>query len=99
MAYMAMLGPASMAFMQQDARMPWTSYMPASLQRRASPDAAAVRARSIKLARFRDKKQRFAGRRAVRYENRKRYADSRPRVSGRFVSKAQGATLERPGAV
>lgn len=75
--------------------MPWMSYVPASLQRRASRDAAAVRTRSVKLTRFRDKKQRLAVRKAVRYENRKRYADSRPRVNGRFVSKAQGATLAR----
>eukprot|EP00892_Ulva_mutabilis_P005456 jgi/Ulvmu1/3282/UM152_0004.1 len=94
MPYMAPLFAApGMAFVQQAA--PWMSYLPASLQPRPPADEEAAEqsctVRRLQLMRFRRKKLQLSLHKAVRYENRKRYADSRPRVNGRFISKADGA--------
>lgn len=101
MPYMPPMGPPGMVFMQQ--LPPWVSYVPASLRPPVVGDkevaAECAQARSIKIARFRQKKQRLSVRKAVRYENRKRYADARPRVNGRFISKAEGAAAARAAAV
>lgn len=65
----------------------FSSYVPHSLRPRSSRSRAAARAaHAEQLRRFREKKHRtLATKTVVRYKGRKRYADSRPRVNGRFV--------------
>lgn len=100
MQYMAAMVPSSMVLMPQMA--PWMTYMPASLRPPPVEDeetaAQRIEARQSKLARFQKKKQQLSCRKAVRYASRKRYADSRPRVNGRFISKADGAAAARTAA-
>lgn len=80
----------------------WMTYIPSSLQPRADAagggEAAEQRAqvRERQLARFHRKKGRLTRHRAVRYVSRKRYADSRPRVNGRFISKSTTAAAAAP---
>lgn len=95
---------AAPAIMPMGWQMPlWMTYIPASLQPRADTsaggDAAEQRAqaRERQLTRFRDKKRRLTRHRAVRYASRKRYADSRPRVNGRFISKSITAAAAAAG--
>eukprot|EP00892_Ulva_mutabilis_P008895 jgi/Ulvmu1/6378/UM003_0006.1 len=72
---------------------PWANYIPASLMPKG--DAAAqhelLTVRRAKRDRFQRKKRELSCRKTVRYASRKRYADSRPRVNGRFISKAATA--------
>lgn len=65
-------------------------YVPLSLQPRSARARATARmARSEQLNRFRLKKRSMrAAKSVVRYKGRKQYADSRPRVNGRFICKA-----------
>lgn len=59
-----------------------------TLQPRTSRDRAAQQAlRQRQRLRFVEKKLRLCNAHTVRYVSRKRYADSRPRVNGRFVRK------------
>lgn len=72
---------------------PWLAYIPASLTPKGD-DAVhkeALAARRAKRDRFQQKKRELSCRKTVRYASRKRYADSRPRVNGRFISKAATA--------
>eukprot|EP00892_Ulva_mutabilis_P008896 jgi/Ulvmu1/6379/UM003_0007.1 len=100
MPAMSML-PSGMVLVQQMA--PWMSYIPASLRPPPPEDeettAQRSAARSSRLTRFQRKKQRLSCRKAVRYESRKRYADSRPRVNGRFISNAESAAAAAAPAV
>eukprot|EP00892_Ulva_mutabilis_P005459 jgi/Ulvmu1/3285/UM152_0007.1 len=96
MPYMAHFAAPGMAFVQQ--AVPWTAYLPASLRPRPHGDEAIVTRRAAtrdaQIARFRSKKQQQSVLKPTRYENRKRFARSRPRVNGRFVSKALSARAE-----
>lgn len=71
----------------------WDTYMPASLlaQANAEGHSAMLQERRAKRVRFQEKKRRMSCRRTVRYASRKRYADSRPRINGRFISKSATA--------
>eukprot|EP00892_Ulva_mutabilis_P012507 jgi/Ulvmu1/9629/UM054_0059.1 len=73
-------------------------YMPHTLQPRSALMRAAARAhRAQKMRRFRQKKDSVAVPKAsIRYASRKRYADSRPRVHGRFISKPRPAIFPGP---
>lgn len=71
--------------------MAWTSYIPASLKPTLDDAAreAQLRQRRQKYKRFKLKKDQInSGRRAVKYEERKKFADTRPRLHGRFIPKA-----------
>ena len=70
----------------------FSTYVPHSLRPRSSRSRAAARsAHAEQLRRFREKKHRtLATKSGVRYKGRKRYADSRPRVNGRFVRTGGG---------
>lgn len=71
-------------------------YILMTLQPRSARDRAAQQAlRQRQRTRFVEKKQRLCDAHTVRYASRKRYADSRPRVNGRFVRKADLAADER----
>lgn len=73
----------------------WMTYIPASLQpqhsgsKKEHAERAQIRKRQI--SRFQGKKQLLSCRKTVRYASRKLYADSRPRVHGRFICKADPA--------
>lgn len=72
--------------------LPWMSYMPASLQPRADAATreAQLQARRQRYNRFREKKSRMAtGAPVVKYTQRKKFADTRPRVGGRFIPKSK----------
>ena len=72
---------------------PFCGYLPLCLQPRSEFTRAMSRtARAEQLRRFRRKKLSIATPKAsIRYASRKRYADSRPRVNGRFIRKTQAA--------
>jgi len=55
------------------------------------------RERIAALIRFRQKKAKRSFKKTVRYECRKKLADSRPRVKGRFVKKAEIRLYEKYG--
>eukprot|EP00892_Ulva_mutabilis_P012509 jgi/Ulvmu1/9630/UM054_0061.1 len=67
----------------------YMSYIPASLMPRApSVREAARQALRVRRERFKEKKSRMqTSGRVVRYISRKVYADTRPRINGRFIRK------------
>lgn len=48
--------------------------------------------RQIRINRFRDKKKKRVWRKQIKYDCRKRLADTRPRIKGRFVSRKEDGT-------
>ena len=100
MPFMTPMVPPGMVLVTQTA--PWMSYIPVSLHPSPPVDVGAAEqraeARRIRHARFRQKKSALSCRKAVRYESRKRYADSRPRVNGRFIRKSDCTPAARAGA-
>ena len=79
---------------------PWATYMPQSLIPPTDTVAreAVLEARRAKRERFQYKKRQLSCRKTVRYASRKRYADSRPRVNGRFIRKSDCTPAARAGA-
>jgi len=60
------------------------------------PESSQER-RAVALSKYREKRLRRSYNKVVRYESRKRVADSRPRVCGRFVKrKTNGSTSDTP---
>eukprot|EP00892_Ulva_mutabilis_P012510 jgi/Ulvmu1/9631/UM054_0063.1 len=69
-------------------------YIPITLRPTALDErVAAQQQRQRQRARFAEKKRRLGSGQGVRYQSRKRYADSRPRVNGRFIRKADLAAV------
>eukprot|EP00892_Ulva_mutabilis_P008898 jgi/Ulvmu1/6380/UM003_0008.1 len=69
----------------------WATYIPASLRPPADSAAreAQLRQRRQRYKRFYQKKQQISsGRSTVKYVERKKFADARPRLHGRFIPKA-----------
>lgn len=70
-------------------------YIPVTLRPQNESERAATHAlRAEQRARFAEKKRRLGNSQAVRYQSRKRYADSRPRINGRFIRKADLAAMQ-----
>ena len=62
-----------------------------------SPNDAATRRRAAALLRFREKKKNRSFKPKVRYESRKRLAESRPRIKGQFVKPEVAAAAKARG--
>jgi hypothetical protein len=52
--------------------------------------------RQVRINRFRDKKKKRVWRKQIKYDCRKRLADTRPRIKGRFVSRKEDGTEMGP---
>ena len=59
--------------------------------------AAAVESREARLMRYREKRKNRRFEKTIRYASRKAYAESRPRVKGRFAKRADDNDAEAAG--
>ena len=58
------------------------------------PPAAAADSREARLMRYREKRKNRRFEKTIRYASRKAYAESRPRIKGRFAKRADDADAD-----